>query len=295
MFCFYGGIMLSIYPANLVFDKGFVHLALTHYLSQIMGSRDIQGKLWGERAEDWANIQEQTGIAGYNYVINYLKPTAADRLLDVGCGSGLFGDLVSLTGAKVTGIDASERLIERAKKRNPIIHFVSGEMEELPFEDNSFTIVCGFNSFQYAANVQNALVEAKRVLQPGGKLVTMIWGNKEDCEAETYLKAVGNLLPPPAPGAPGPFALTENRLLENTLEQAGFKLLQVEDVTSVWDYASTETAIKGLLATGPVAKAIAHSGFDKVHQAISEAIQPYTQANGHVVYHNKFRIAVSEK
>jgi ubiquinone/menaquinone biosynthesis C-methylase UbiE len=44
-------------------------------------------------------------------------------------------------------------------------------MEELPFEENTFTIVCGFNSFQYAANVENALIEANRVLQPGGKLV----------------------------------------------------------------------------------------------------------------------------
>jgi ubiquinone/menaquinone biosynthesis C-methylase UbiE len=260
-----------------------------------MGSREIQGKLWGQRAEDWANIQEQTGIAGYNYVLNYLKPTTADKLLDVGCGSGLFSDLVSLTGAKVAGVDASEQLIDKATKRNPLIRFVTGEMEELPFENNTFTIVCGFNSFQYAANVQNALVEAKRILKPGGRLVAMIWGDKADCEAATYLDAVGNLMPPPEPGAPGPFALTENRLLEKTLEQAGFKLLQVEDVASVWDYASTETAIKGLLATGPVAKAIAHSGFDEVHQAVSQAIAPYIQANGHVVYRNTFRIAIAEK
>jgi ubiquinone/menaquinone biosynthesis C-methylase UbiE len=168
-------------------------------------------------------------------------------------------------------------------------------MEELPFDENTFTIVCGFNSFQYAANIKNALIEAHRVLQPGGKLATMIWGDKQDCEAATYLDAVASLLPPPAPGAPGPFALTENRLLEGTLQQAGFKILQVEDVASVWDYASVETAMKGLLATGPVAKAIAHSGFDKVYQTVSQAILPYTQANGHVVYHNKFRIAISEK
>jgi 2-polyprenyl-3-methyl-5-hydroxy-6-metoxy-1,4-benzoquinol methylase len=84
-----------------------------------MGSRDIQGKLWGQRAEDWANIQEQTGMAGYNYVINYLKPTAADKLLDVGCGSGLFSDLVSLTGAKVAGVDASEQLIDKAQPLYP--------------------------------------------------------------------------------------------------------------------------------------------------------------------------------
>lgn len=260
-----------------------------------MGSRDIQGKLWGQRAEDWANIQEQTGIAGYNYVIKYLKPTVADKLLDVGCGSGLFSDLVSLTGAKVAGVDASEQLIDKATKRNPLIRFVIGEMEELPFEDNTFTIVCGFNSFQYAANVENALIEAGRILQPGGKLVTMIWGDKADCEAATYLDAVGSLMPPPEPGAPGPFALTENRLLEKTLAQAGYKVLQVEDVASVWDYASAETAIKGLLSSGPVAKAITYSGFDKVYQTVSQAIAPYTQSNGHVVYHNKFRIAISEK
>lgn len=260
-----------------------------------MGSRDIQGKLWGQRAEDWANIQEQTGMAGYNYVIKYLKPTVADKLLDVGCGSGLFSDLVSLTGAKVAGVDASEQLIDRATKRNPLIRFVTGEMEELPFEDNTFTVVCGFNSFQYAANIESALVEAGRILQPGGKLVTMIWGDKADCEAATYLDAVGSLMPPPNPGAPGPFALTENRLLEKTLAQAGFKVLQVEDVASVWEYASAETAIKGLLSSGPVAKAIAHSGFDKVYQTVSQAIVPYTQSNGHVVYHNKFRIAISEK
>ena len=260
-----------------------------------MGSRDIQGKLWGQRAEDWANIQEQTGMAGYNYALNYLKPAAADKVLDIGCGSGLFSDLISLTGAKVTGVDASEQLIDKAKKRNPLIRFVSGEMEELPFADNTFTIVCGFNSFQYAANVANALMEAKRILQPGGKLITMIWGNKEDCEAATYLDAVASVMPPPPPGAPGPFALTENHLLENTLEQAGFNIIKVEDIASIWDYASTETAIKGLLSSGPVARAIAHSGFDKVHETVLKAVQPYIQPNGHVVYNNKFRIAVAEK
>ena len=68
----------------------------------------------------------------------------------------------------------------------------------------SLAVATGFNSFQYAASVTNALAEAHRVLKPGGRLVVMIWGNKEDCEALSYLKAVGSMLPPPPPGPDSP-------------------------------------------------------------------------------------------
>ena len=123
----------------------------------------------------------------------------------------------------------------------------------------------------------------------------MIWGNKEDCEAATYLKAVGSLLPPPPPGAPGPFALTENHLLDSILEEIGFKILNNTDVVSVWDYPDIDTALRGLLSVGPAAKAIENSGYNKVHETVLVAVQPYVQSNGHVVYKNKFRVVIAEK
>jgi len=260
-----------------------------------MGSQAIQGKLWGKNPKDWAAIQEPTGNAGYKHALGFLKLSAADNLLDVGCGSGIFSSLAHATGAKVTGIDASEPLIAEAKQRVPSANFSVGEMEELPFGDAVFDVVTGFNSFQYAANVKNALTEAKRVLKPGGKLTVMIWGNKEDCEAATYLKAVGSTLPPPPPGAPGPFALTENHLLESILEEISFKILNNTDVPSVWDYPDMDTALRGLLSVGPAAKAIENSGYDKVHETVLAAVQPYMQSNGHVVYKNKFRVVTAEK
>jgi ubiquinone/menaquinone biosynthesis C-methylase UbiE len=260
-----------------------------------MGSQAIQSHLWGQRPQDWANIQEQTGNDGYLFALNFLQLTTADTLLDVGCGSGLFADLAHQKGVAVTGIDATAQLIEQAKQRTPGLNFLVGEMEELPFGDAAFDVITGFNSFQYAANVKNALTEAKRVLKPGGKLVAMIWGNKEDCEAATYLKAVGSLLPPPPPGAPGPFALTENHLLESILEEIGFKILNNTDVSSIWDYANTDTALKGLLSAGPAAKAIDNSGYEKAYETILNIVQPYVQTNGHVVYKNKFRVVIAEK
>ncbi len=260
-----------------------------------MGSQAIQGKLWGKKPKDWAAIQEPTGNTGYKHALDFLKLSTADNLLDVGCGSGLFASMAHEKGAAVTGIDATEQLIEQAKLRVPGLTLLVGEMEELPFGDAAFDVVTGFNSFQYAANVKNALTEAKRVLKPGGKLTAMIWGNKEDCEAATYFKAIGSLLPPPPPGAPGPFALTENHLLESILEEIGFKILNNTDVPSIWDYPDMDTALRGLLSVGPAAKAIENSGYDKVHETVLAAVRPYVQSNGHVVYKNKFRVVIAEK
>ena len=260
-----------------------------------MGSSKIQGKLWGKRPNDWASIQEPTGDSGYEHALQSLKIKPTQTLLDVGCGTGYFSDLAYKQGVDVTGIDASEEFIKQAKKRNTEINFSSGEMEELPFEDNTFDFVCGFNSYQYAANIKNALSEAKRTLKDKGKLVVMIWGNKEDCEAFTYLKAIGRLLPPPPLGAAGPFALSENRLLEKTLEEVGFKIIGNNDVSAIWDYPSAEIAVRGLLSAGPVAKAINNSSFEKVYDAVAADIQAYIQQNGSVIYKNKYRVVICEK
>ena len=259
-----------------------------------MGSQTIQGKLWGQRPKDWSEIQEQTGKAGYDFVLNFLSVTQATKLLDIGCGSGYFCKLAVDKKIDVTGLDATTELLDEAKKRVPTANFHVGEMEELPFEEKSFDVVCGFNSFQYAADIKNALLEAKRVLKDGGKIAAMIWGNKEDCEAATYLKAVGSLLPPPPPGAGGPFALSENQLLEKILEEIGFKIISNTDISSIWDYPDTDTALKGLLSAGPAAKAIENSGFEKVYETILKSVEPYIQSDGHVVYSNKFRVVIAE-
>ena len=79
-----------------------------------MGSQAIQGKLWGQRADDWAAIQEPTGMAGYIHALQFLQLSSNDELLDVGCGTGLFSSIAAKNGTNVTGIDAGEELIAEA-------------------------------------------------------------------------------------------------------------------------------------------------------------------------------------
>jgi len=260
-----------------------------------MSSQKIQGKLWGKRSKDWASIQEATSEAGYEYALQLLKIKPTETLLDVGCGSGVFCDLALKKGAKVTGVDASELLIEEAKKRNSSISHHAGDMEDLSFQDNSFDIVCAFNSLQYASDVTNALSEAKRVLKDKGRLIVMIWGNKEDCEFATYMKAVRDFFPPPPPVAHGPFTLSENRLLEKTIEGIGLRIIDNTDVTSVWNYPSVDVALKGIMSAGPAARTIETIGFEKVYEAMNMVIGPFIQQNNSVVFNNKLRVVTSVK
>jgi ubiquinone/menaquinone biosynthesis C-methylase UbiE len=260
-----------------------------------MGSNKIQGELWGENAEDWALIQEATGNSGYEHAFEFLKTPSNDKLLDAGCGTGFFSNLAFLKGMNVIGIDASPPLIEQAKKRNTSINFLTGEMEELPFDDDTFDVVCAFNSIQYAESVKNAILESKRVLKEKGKLIIMIWGNKKDCEVGSFLRIVGSLLPPPPPGVGGPFALSENKLLETIIKNCGLKIIDNTDIISIWDYPNADIALKGLLSAGTATKAIRNSGFEKVYKESSRALEPYIQKNGHVIYKNKFRVVISEK
>ena len=260
-----------------------------------MGSQLTQARLWGHQPKDWSTVQEPTGKAGYDFAINALNLTGQETLLDIGCGTGIFLSLAAPKVRFITGLDATVELVEEARRRLPAYPFLVGEMEDLPLPDEAYDIATGFNSFQYAENTSDALAEARRVLKPGGRLVAMIWGNKDDCQTAVTLGAIGALTPLPPPGTPGPFALSENQQLEKSLEKAGFTVLQSIDIDSVWDYPDVATVLRGLLSTGPAHRAITHVGYDKVAETVTATLPPFTRPDGHIVYNNKFRVVIAKR
>lgn len=251
------------------------------------------GKLWGTSTKDWSNIQEKVCATVYHAVFDHLKINHTTTYLDVGCGSGYAAQIASQRGATVNGLDASEKLIEIARQRTPKGEFCIGDMESLPFKDGSFSCITGFNSFQYAANPKNALLEAKRVAAPNAKLVVMTWGEPEGMEAAQLVGALKPLLPPPPPGAPGPFALSDETQLKEFVTAAGLEPLEVFDVESPWIYPNFETAMRGLRSSGVAAKAIETSGLEAVNDAHEAALKPFLQADGQLKIRAVFRCLIS--
>ena len=142
--------------------------------------------------------RSRRSAAAYEAALEALQVGPSTRLLDAGCGAGMFLRLAADRGADVQGLDASEGLLAHARGRVPGAAIIQGELEQLPYEDASFDVVTGFNSFQYAARPAVALAEARRVVRPGGRVLLLNWAPAELCEAAGYLIALGALHAAPA-------------------------------------------------------------------------------------------------
>jgi SAM-dependent methyltransferase len=259
----------------------------------VMGTAQLQGSLWGTRARDFAEILEQFGRPLYEAVFDAAGVEAGSRLLDVGCGPGLAAHLAAKLGAHVAGLDAAEAGLVIARERTPQGDFRAGEMEDLPWSDNTFDVVTGFNAFQYAASVVNALREARRVARPGGCVAMAVWGRAEDCETVATVTALSQFLPSPPPGAPGPFALSAPGRVEALLEQANLSPLSSGEVDCPFEFPDLETAVRGSMSSGPAAAAIRQAGAEAVQQAIAESFAPFRTSEGSYRQRNRFRYVIA--
>jgi len=99
------------------------------------------------------------------------------KVLDIGCQYGVFSFYLARKGASVTGMDISQRWIERCRReaREKYGHldlsFLVGDAQELPFDDESFDVVVCSEVIEHVEHPGNVLSEINRVLVPDGVLV----------------------------------------------------------------------------------------------------------------------------
>jgi SAM-dependent methyltransferase len=260
-----------------------------------MGTATINGELWGARAEPWSRIQEGQVLPLYEAVFEAVGLTSGTALLDAGCGSGLALQLATKRGAVGTGLDASEALIDIAHRRMPHADLRVGELEELPYPEDSFDVATAFNSVQYAGDPGRALSELARVVRPGGLVAVATWGQPQDCQITAVLGAVLPLMPPQPPDAPheGPFALSEPGRLESFVSAAGLEPVSTREVDCPMHYSDVETALRGQESPGVLVMAARHAGEQVVAEALRGSLGQFVQADGSVRIANTFRFIIA--
>ena len=249
----------------------------------------VNGRLWGQRHQDWADIQEVQYRAAYEAVFDRVGLGAGHAYCDLGCGSGVAAALAAGRGAAVSGLDAAENALAIARERVPCGDFRVGDLEELPFEGGTFDVVTGFNSFQFAGSPVAALAEARRITRESGHVVMMTWGPPQGMQAASLVAALKPLLPPAPAGAPDPSALSDRSALAALAQRAGLRPVEVADIDCVWRYADLATALRGLGSAGVAVRAAQNTSRADVDCALTGALAPFAKPDGSYEVQAAFR------
>lgn len=144
-------------------------------------------------------------------LVKFAGVAAGQRVLDVGCGTGVVAITAARRGAEVCGLDLTPTLVEIARHHAEVagvdVDFREGDAEELPYPDGSFDVVLSQFGHIFAPRPAVALREMLRVLKVGGRIAFSTWP-PEHFTGQMFT-FIASYLPSPPPGIdpPAPPAL----------------------------------------------------------------------------------------
>lgn len=214
-------------------------------------------------------------------------------MLDIGCGAGTFLRLVAERGGRPSGLDASDALVAFARERLPEADLRVGEMEALPWDDASFDLVTGFNSFFFADDMVAALREAGRVAKPGAPVVIQVWGAHERCDLEAMKQVARPFLPPrPAEAPPDPDLSTPGTL-RGLASTAKLTPDEEFDVTWTFEYPDIATLERALVAVAGLAEIVGPEREPELKRAISDGLARFRRPDGSYALSNEFHFLIA--
>lgn len=258
------------------------------------GAATRQGQLWGRAAHDWAELQEPLGEPLWEAMLDAAAVGAGTRLLDAGCGAGGASILATARGAQVNGFDAAPALVGIARERVPDGDFRVGDLEALPYADETFDAVIVADVLSYLADPLAALCEVRRVCAPRGRVVVAMVCVADDGPQHALITALcalvprsmqEQLLPPGALSLPG--------ALDALITQAGLTVLGNSSVGCLYDYPDLEMLWKAQASSGPLQAVLRLVGPETLKEAMLHAVKPYQTGTGGVVIYQAFRSIVA--
>lgn len=238
----------------------------------------------GEPAPDWPPLPERAQRPVHQALLAALGQLDGQRLLDVGCGVGLFMRAAQRCGALVAGTDTAVERLEIARWALPDADLrVMAPHDALPFDNGTFDVVTA-----RATGGGVALAELARVVRRGGRIAVGGWVRPSGCWAERFAGHLRRLtLLPPAESADGG--------LDGALRSAGLVVRGSGDVRFLATYPSAGAAWRAMLGCEDMLRAIRLAGENPVRAAFAEAVGHALAEDGAVALHKTFRYTVATR
>ncbi len=210
------------------------------------------------------------------------------RLLDVATGPGYVAAEAARRGASVVGVDFSSSMVAEARRRCPDMEFREGDAEALPFPDGTFDAVVMNFGMLHLARPDEALVEAHRVLRPGGRVAFTVWAKPpETVGFDIVLWAIqshGNINVP-LPQGPPFFRFSDPEESRRALREAGFVNPQIVKVPQTWRLPSPEALFEamkgGTVRTAGLLRGQTPEALNAIRMAMRDAARAY-EKNGRI-------------
>jgi len=255
-----------------------------------MIARTMYGYPLQDSEQDWPPLPEQELRPLHRAVLAALGQLDGQRLLDVGCGVGLFLCAAEQRGALVAGTDTAVERLEIARWALPDADLRVGGLvepgEALPFDNGTFDVVTTGASVHNGTDRVAVLTELVRVVRPGGRVAVGGWVRPSGCWAETFAGHLRRLdLIAPAAGA--------DEGLDGALRAAGLRVLLGGEVGCLATYPSVGAAWTAMLGSEPILHAIRVAGETPVRAAFTQSVVGAIGTDGVVRLPKSFRYVVA--
>lgn len=163
------------------------------------------------------------------------KVCPGDRVLDVGCGTGVFArEAAARVGpeGQVVGIDLNESMLAVARRMQPEVDWRLGDATMLPFDDEAFDVVGSQFVLMFIADRIGFVKEMWRTVAPQGRLSVAVWMAFEDAPHDVALAEIGGRLigPDAAKAFEAPYVLGDPDELLDIFHQAGLDTAELQSV-----------------------------------------------------------------
>src|SRR3954464_1169148 len=252
---------------------------------------------WG--LGDYARIAELI-LPVSRALVDACAISAGQEILDVAAGTGNLAVVAAEEGADVTASDFAPAQVELGRARTEAegldVEWVVADAEDLPFEDDRFDCAASVFGAMFAPRPDRVARELFRVVKPGGTVGMANWG-PYGSQGELF-ECMSKYGPPLPEGVPNP---REWGLEEIVRERLGpyASSLQVERVSTHWEFDSFEHAMQTFGSAGPSAAARAAMSDEQRQGLIEEAhalMQRHNKADdGRVVVEPEYLQVVARK